>query len=121
MSTTSLLEAGAKSENEVTATIEYGFTLKRVHDMTRTVKCIVQISTQNTAQSFSQFGQMVECLFKNEVVLGSSPVADKDDNVSFYYSGGFLIFLSLSLKIMMEILNDFLRVGNILTFFISVV
>ena len=32
---------------------------------------------------------------------------DKDDNVSFYYSGGFLIVLSLSLKIMMEILNDF--------------
>ena len=28
-------------------------------------KCTVQISTQNTAQSFGQFGQMVECLFKN--------------------------------------------------------
>ena len=26
-----------------------------------TVKCTVQISTQNTAQSFGQFGQMVEC------------------------------------------------------------
>ena len=39
-----------------------------------TVKCTVQISTQSTAQSFSQFGQMVECLFTNYVVLGSSPV-----------------------------------------------
>ena len=39
---------------------------------------------------------------------------DKDDNVSFYYSGDFLILLLLSsLLIMMEILNDFLRVGNI--------
>ena len=45
---------------------------------------------------------------------------DKDDNVSFYYSGGFLIVLSLSLKIMMEILNDFLPVGNIVTFLISI-
>ena len=30
-----------------------------------TAKCTVQISTQNTAQSFGQFGQMVECSFKN--------------------------------------------------------
>ena len=36
---------------------------------------------------------------------------DKDDNVTFFHSGGFLI-LSLSLKIMMEILNDFLQAGN---------
>ena len=47
MSRNSLLEAGAKSEGEVTATgveprttwflnEECGFTLKRVHDMTRT-------------------------------------------------------------------------------------
>ena len=43
MSRNSLLEAGAKSEGEVTATgldiqatIECGFTLKRVRDMTRT-------------------------------------------------------------------------------------
>ena len=45
---------------------------------------------------------------------------DKDDNVTFYYSGGFLILLSLSLKIMMEILNDFLWVGNIVTFISSI-
>ena len=44
---------------------------------------------------------------------------DKDDNVTFFHSGGFLI-LSLSLKIMMEILNDFLQVGNIGTFIISI-
>ena len=30
-----------------------------------TVKCTVQISTQNTVQSFGQFGQMVECSFMN--------------------------------------------------------
>ena len=30
-----------------------------------TVKCTVQVSTQNTAQSFGRFGQMVECLFTN--------------------------------------------------------
>ena len=30
-----------------------------------TVKCTVQLSTQKTAQSFGQFGQMVECSFKN--------------------------------------------------------
>ena len=28
-----------------------------------------------TAQSFGQFDQMVECSFRNQVVLGSSPVA----------------------------------------------
>ena len=28
-----------------------------------TVKCTAQISTQNTAQSFGQFGQTVECSF----------------------------------------------------------
>ena len=39
------------------------------------VKCTVQISTQNIAQTFGQFGQLVECAFMNEVVLGSSPVA----------------------------------------------
>ena len=44
----------------------------------------------------------------------------KDDNVPFYYSRGFLILLSLSLKIMMEILNDFLWVGNIVTFISSI-
>ena len=32
----------------------------------------MQISTQNTAQSFGQSGQMVECSVKN--LLGSSPV-----------------------------------------------
>ena len=45
MSRNSLLKAGAKSEGEVTAT--------------------GQISTQNTAQSFGNFGQMVEFSFKN--------------------------------------------------------
>ena len=33
-------------------------------------------SIHNTIQSFDQFGQMVECSFMNQVVVGSSPVAD---------------------------------------------
>ena len=45
---------------------------------------------------------------------------EKGDNVSLYYSRGFLILISLSLKITMEILNDFLQVGNIATFIISI-
>ena len=45
---------------------------------------------------------------------------DKDDNVYFHYSGGFLILLLLSLMIMMGVLNDFLRFGNTVTLFISV-
>ena len=44
---------------------------------------------------------------------------DKDDNVSFYYSGGFLRSLLL-LLIIMEILNDIFRVGNIVTIIISI-
>ena len=40
-----------------------------------TAKYTVQIITQNTAQSFGQFGPMVECSFKNYVVLGSNPLA----------------------------------------------
>ena len=40
-----------------------------------TVRYTVQISTQNTARSFAQFGQMVQCSFKNYVALGESPVA----------------------------------------------
>ena len=45
---------------------------------------------------------------------------DKDDNVFTYYSGSFLILLTLSLKIIIEILNDVLRVGNIVTFIIFI-
>ena len=45
---------------------------------------------------------------------------DKDDHVSFDYSGDVLIFLSLSLKTMMGILYVFFRVGNIVTFIIFV-
>ena len=40
---------------DIQAAIEFGFTLKRVRDMIRTnnqKQCTVQISTQNTAQSF---------------------------------------------------------------------
>ena len=37
---------------------------------------------QNTAQSFGQFGQMLECSFTNYVVLCSSPVAVTSDFAS---------------------------------------
>ena len=60
--------ASSKDFLEIQATVEYGFTLNHVLDMTRqehTVKCSVQISTQTTVQSFGQFGQMVECSIKN--------------------------------------------------------
>ena len=40
------------------------------------LKCTVEISTDNTAQSFSQFGQMVECSFMNYKVVGLNPVVD---------------------------------------------
>ena len=43
---------------------------------------------------------------------------DKDD-VCFCYSGGFLMLLLLSLMIMIEILNEFLRFENTVTFIIS--
>ena len=33
-----------------------------------------QISTHNTAQSFGYFGQMIEGLFTNYVIVASSPV-----------------------------------------------
>ena len=39
------------------------------------MKSTVQVSTQNTAQSFGQFGQIFECSIKIEVVLCSIPVA----------------------------------------------
>ena len=35
----------------------------------------MKISTHNTAQSFGQFGYMVEHSFTNQVVVGSSPLA----------------------------------------------
>ena len=60
--------ASSKDFLESQATVEFGFTLNHVLDMTRqeyTVKFSGQISTQNTVQSFGQFGQIVECSFKN--------------------------------------------------------
>ena len=42
------------------------------------VKCTPQMSAQNTAQSFGQFGQfgqMIKCLFRNKVVVGSNHIA----------------------------------------------
>ena len=35
------------------------------HEKKNTVKCTVQISTQNTAQLFSEFRQMIHCLSRN--------------------------------------------------------
>ena len=68
--------ASSKEFLDIRATIECGFALKRVRDMTRTYSQMHHTdSTQNTAQSFGQFDEMIECLFKNEAVLGSSAVA----------------------------------------------
>ena len=56
----------------------YGHYRVWIHSETwqeHTVKCTIQMSTQNTSRSFGQFSQMVECSFKNYVVLGLSPVA----------------------------------------------
>ena len=45
--------ASSKGFLDIQATIERGFTLKSVRDMTEyTVKCTIQISAQNTVQSF---------------------------------------------------------------------
>ena len=61
-----IVPVSSKEFLEIQATIECRFTLKRVGDMLRTyMKCTVQISTQNTAQLFGQFGQKVERSFKN--------------------------------------------------------
>ena len=54
----------------VRSTWLYVLVMSRSHS-----KCTAQISTQNTAQSFGQFHQMVECSFTNQVVLDWSPVA----------------------------------------------
>ena len=68
--------ASSKEFLDIQATIECGFTLKRVRDMTKTYSQIHRTDKyQNTARSFGQFGQVVECSFKNHVVLASSPVA----------------------------------------------
>ena len=49
--------ASSKEFLDIQATIECGFTLKRVRDMIKTYsQCTVQISTHNTAQSFGQLG-----------------------------------------------------------------
>ena len=69
----SLLEASAKSEGEKSGAKLTFRQLYRLDSLWHayvtwqqyTVKCTVQISTQNTAQSFGQLGQMVECSFKN--------------------------------------------------------
>ena len=39
------------------------------------VKCIVQISTHNTAKSFGQFGHIVSYSFTTYVVVGLRPIA----------------------------------------------
>ena len=48
-------------------------------DMTRTYSQMHRTDKYSEHSSIiDQFGQMVECLFTNEVVLGSSPVAVKE-------------------------------------------
>ena len=60
------LEASSKEFLDIQATRECVFTLKRVGDMTRAysqMHCTDKYS--ETAQSFGQFGQMVEYSFTN--------------------------------------------------------
>ena len=60
---------------EFQATIKFRFTVKLVLDITGNIQsCTVHISPHNSDQSFGQFGEMVECSFRNEVLLGYSPV-----------------------------------------------
>ena len=51
---------------DIQATIVCEFTLNAYEiSQEHTVKCNVQISTHNTAQSFARFDQIVECFFTN--------------------------------------------------------
>ena len=60
------MPASSKKLFDIQATLERGFTMKRVAEMMRTrFKCIVHISTRNTAQSFGHFSQMIKCSFTN--------------------------------------------------------
>ena len=55
--TSDFATASSKEFLGIQATIECGFTLKRVREIIRqSVKWTVQIITHNTAQSFGQFG-----------------------------------------------------------------
>ena len=49
--------------------------LNELYNWTRTQNHLVLKRTLNHLAKLGQFGQMVECSFKNQVVLGSSPVA----------------------------------------------
>ena len=61
---------------DIQATIEPGFTLKRVRDMTRPYGQIHRTDKYPEHSSIiSQVCQMEECLLTSEVILGSSPVA----------------------------------------------
>ena len=59
--------ASSKEFLDIQKTAECGFTLKRLVTWHKPiVKFNVQISTHNTAQSFGQFSQMVECFLQTK-------------------------------------------------------
>ena len=56
----------------IQTTTHYGFNLNFVRDITKnTVKFTVKISTHISAQSFGDFGEKADCLFTNQMVVGS--------------------------------------------------
>ena len=58
--------ASSKEFLDIQATIECGFTLKHVRDMTRTYSQMHRTDKYSEHSSIiGQFGQMVECSFKN--------------------------------------------------------
>ena len=60
------MPASSKEFIDIQATKECGFTLKRVRDMTRTYSQMHCADKDSEYSSIiGQFGQMVECLFKN--------------------------------------------------------
>ena len=61
-----MVAASSKEFLSIETFAESGFTLKRVRKMIRyRIKSTIEITTDNTAQSFSQFGYMVKCSFTN--------------------------------------------------------
>ena len=68
--------ASSKESIDIQATIECGYTLKRVRDMVRIYSQMNRTDKYSEQrQSFDHLRQMLECSFKNYVVLRSRPVA----------------------------------------------
>ena len=70
------MPVSSKEFLDIKATTECRFTLKCVCDTISTPHSQMHHADKySTAQSFGQFGQMVECSFANQVVVDLNPVA----------------------------------------------